>query len=77
MLYRLTGRQTYTQTDRQTDRNNVPFVLSKKRRVLFWYTSLTVAILTLNDVKFISLTVDHVDIIVVSLSVQRIFRLYA
>ena len=50
-----------------------------ERDVSFWYTgiSLTVAILTLNDVKFISLTVDHVDIFVVSLSVHRIFMRYA
>ena len=34
--------------------------------------SLSVAILTLNDAKFISLTVDHVDIIAVSLTVQHI-----
>ena len=36
--------------------------------VSFWFISLSVAILTLNDLKFISLTVDHVEKFFVSLS---------
>ena len=52
---------------------------------IIWYISLSVAILTYGDIKFISLMVDHVDIFVVSLlfvfvvslRVQSIFRRYA
>ena len=57
MLYRSTGRQT----DRRVQ-NNVTFVLSKKRREVFLYKSLSEAILTINVVQLISSTVDDVDI---------------
>ena len=72
-----TGRQT---DSRPTDVFKIMYPLPYlKRDGCFiryrWYRSL--AILTLNDEKFISLTVDHVDNNFVLLSVERNFSCYA